>query len=597
MRKAFIHRQIARGATTRMAHEQKTEQMLIDLPVVQESNGQSPSTVDHHGLKAWRSIDDLNSTTEFEALNAGEFAPRATEDPTAGSRRDFMKIMGASMAMAGLTACRRPAEKILPHTRKPEEIIPGKPLYYATAMPFEGAVRALLVETHDGRPTKVEGNPDHPVSMGSTGVYEQASLLNLYDPDRSKTVRMDGADSNWNSFASFASGLPNSSRVLVIASTTSSMTERRLRADLERKFASVDWVQYSPAGDHASLEGSQLAFGKALQPSYDFSEAAIIVSLDADFLGAGASNEVSNMRGYSDSRRVMTTDDSMSRLYVAESTFSTTGGMADHRLVAKSSRIAALASALAAKLGTASSGATLEAKEQAWVDAIASDLTENQGQSVVLAGRDQPAAVHAACALINSGLGNVGNTVSYMDNGNARPPTSDLTDAAEAIRSGSYDVLLILESNPVYSAPDALEFGSAVSSIPTSIHLGSHVDETAILCNWHIPAAHYMEAWGDGRADDGTVSVIQPLIAPLYDDAKSRIEVLNLLSGSGSLLSGFELVQGTMTGVLTGDFDKAWRKGRSRRFCHGNGVFGRCSHAYDAGGRVVGIFVHGQWRR
>jgi molybdopterin-containing oxidoreductase family iron-sulfur binding subunit len=395
--------------------------------------------------------------------------------------------------------------------------------------------------------------------MGATGAFEQASVLNLYDPDRSKVVLNEGRDSSWAAFRDDVLGMPRSSRILVVASPTSSLTEAGLKADLERKFAAVDWVSYSPAGDHADLEGSQLAFGGPFRPSYEFASASIIVGLDADFLGNGASNQVANARGYAESRRVESSDDTMSRLYVAESTFTVTGGMADHRLSIRSSHVAAIARALAAELGVGGSAPTLENQEQAWVDAVAADLRANRGRSVILAGRDQPAAVHAVCALLNARLGNVGSTVRYFEPQRLELTTSDLSSAVSRMKSGNYDVVICLETNPVYSAPASIDFASALAAVGTSVHLGSHVDETAAVSTWHVPAAHYLEAWGDGRAHDGTIGVIQPLIAPLYADAKSRIELLSALSSSG-VSTGFELVQATMRDRLSGPFEDHWRK-------------------------------------
>jgi molybdopterin-containing oxidoreductase family iron-sulfur binding subunit len=530
---------------------------LISLPVVNESDLDETAPA---GTRAWRSLDHYRETEAFATLNAGEFAPGAVGNPTASSRRDFVKIIGASMAMAGLTACRRPVENILPYTRKPEEVIPGIPLNYATSMPLDGVLRPLLVESHEGRPTKVEGNPDHPGSSGSAGLFEQASVLGLYDPDRSKRVLREGGAASWSDFASMAAGIGAANRVLVIAEPSSSMTEHALRRALEARVGSLRWVSYEPAGTAASERGYTRAFGRPLRPRYRFDEAAVIVSLDSDFLSADDPNHVEHSRTYAQSRRVMSTDDDMSRLYVFESAYSITGGMADHRMPVKSSEIGAIVSGLARRLGLGGDGPEVPAKAEAWLDAVAADLDAHRGASVVVAGNTQPEWVHAACALINDALGNTGNTVELLDLGDDHVlATADLSDVAAEIKNGAYDTVLILNRNPVYSSPAALEFADALAAVQTSIHVGLYLDETARACTWHIPAAHYLEAWGDGRAYDGTAGVIQPLIAPLHEEAKSNIEVLGAMSGSG-LKSGYELVRENWTGLLPTGFESGWRK-------------------------------------
>lgn len=531
-----------------------TDADIIALPVVGQDEPVAPGAV------AWRSVDHLRDSADFRALNADEFAPGASTDPTASSRREFMKVIGASMAMAGLTACRRPVESILPYTRKPEEVIPGVPLHYATSMPFDGVLRPLLVESHEGRPTKVEGNPDHPGSAGSSGVFEQASILGLYDPDRSKVVRHEGRSSSWSAFAAMAAALAPTTRMLVIAEPSSSMTEASLRGRLASRVASMNWVSYAPAGTGVVEDGYRMAHGASVRPRFRFEAADVIVAFDSDFLGADDPNHVENARGYAESRRVMTTDDSMSRLYAVESRYSITGGMADHRLPVRSSEIPNFVASLAARFGVGTTAMQPSGKQESFLDAIGADLEANRGRSIVLAGSSQPASVHALCALINAALGNTGSTVELLGlTEDHVPPTSDLSEELEAIANGSYDVVLVLNRNPAYSLPASLGFAEAISGVATSIHVGLYVDETARISTWHVPAAHYLEAWGDGRSFDGTAAVVQPLIAPLYDDAKSTIEVLAALAGEG-LKSGYELVRERWAGLLTGDVDQAWRK-------------------------------------
>jgi molybdopterin-containing oxidoreductase family iron-sulfur binding subunit len=529
---------------------------MIELPIIEASTrGEEPS-----GTRFWRSLSHLRNDAAFQKLARHEFMPEAMEPPAGASRRQFLQLMGASMAMAGLTACRRPVENILPYARTPEEIIPGIPLNYATSMPFRGSVEALLVESHEGRPTKVEGNPEHPVSQGSSSLFAQASILDLYDPDRSQRVVFEGSGSTWSDFAAFALNLTGGRRVAVLCGETSSPTIAATRQALATRFPQLRWVTYTPEGDDTEQLGLQSAFGRPVRPRYRFSNARVIVSLDADFLGPTARNMVQNTREFAASRRLSTPSDTMSRLFVVESAFSITGGMADNRKRLRSSDIPAFAAALASRLGVGSGGASFA--NDPFVSAIVADLQQAGGQGVVLAGPTQPPEVHALCAAINSRLGSIGTTVEMLDTGEA-PATrfsTALRTLVNDMNNGNVDVLLTLGCNPVYDAPADLGFATAMQGVGTTIHLGSHFDETAAVSRWHLPQSHYLEAWGDGRAYDGTLSVIQPLIAPLYD-TRSDVEVLNLLA-RGADMAGYDLVRLTWitNGVVSGNFEQGWRQ-------------------------------------
>lgn len=533
---------------------------MIELPVV------NPDEMPASGKRLWRSIADLARHPEWVKLAQDEFMPGVAEPPSGTSRRQFLQIMGASMALAGLTACRRPVEKILPYVRQPEEIIPGIPLYYATAMPFRGSVRPLLVESHEGRPTKIEGNPDHPLSRGATGVFEQASLLNLYDPNRSQQVLRKGELATWSDFVQVGRALAaeaGSKRLAVLCEPSSSPTLAALREELHRRYAQVHWIAYRPEGDDYEALGLEQAFGRPLRVRYRFSEARVIVSLDADFLGPTDRNFIENTREFAASRRMERPEDEISRLYVIESTYTVTGGMADHRLRLRASDIPAFAAALAAELGISElrqAGARFAGHP--YVVEIARDLQAAGAQSVVLAGETQPPAVHALCAVINDLLGSLGRTVVlHALEESVRAQQEALADLVQAMQAGEIDVLLLLNVNPVYDAPAALGFAEALAQVPEVIHLGLHVDETARRSTWHLPATHYLEAWGDGRAYDGTLSVIQPLIAPLYEAAHSPLEVLALLA-TGQEQSGYDLVRATWRRLLAGRgaFEQVWQR-------------------------------------
>lgn len=533
---------------------------MIELPIVDADANQQ----DDQKLKFWRSVSDLKQDPDMLHIARPEFMPGVDEPPAGASRRQFLQLMGASMAMAGLVGCRRPVEKTLPYSHKPEEVIPGIPLSYATSMPFRGNVLGLLVQSYEGRPMKVEGNPDHPVSKGASGVFEQASILNLYDPDRSKTVRKDGAEASWEEFVSFCQGFGRSAasrQVAVLCEDSSSPTLAALRSRLEAKFPQLRWVTYVPEGDSAERMGMQMAYGRSLRPWYQFDNADVIVSFDADFLSPVDPNFVHNSRSYAASRALTGPQDDMSRLYVIESSYSVTGSTADNRLRLRSSDIAEFAAAVAVHLqvdGVEGVGARFVDHEYAVQ--IARDLRRAGSSGVVLAGETQPPEVHALCAAINNSLNNIGNTVLMMDtNEPTRAPQADeMRRLVSDMSSGSIDALLMIGVNPVYDRPGEIDFETALQRVETSIHVGAHFDETANLSTWHIPRSHYLEAWGDGRAYDGTLSVIQPLIAPMFD-SKSDVEVVNTFA-TGLDVAGYDLVRETWGPVISGNFEQQWNR-------------------------------------
>ena len=510
----------------------------------------------------WRSPAHREGDPAFLETQRGEFAPGADEKPGGASRRQFLQLMGASMALAGLTACRRPVEKILPYARKPEEVIPGIPLYYATGMPFRGTLRGLLVESHEGRPTKVEGNPQHPSSQGRTSLFEQGSILNLYDPDRLRTVRYDGNESSWDAFTAFAQDFGGSGgNLAVLCEETSSPTVAAVRQRLGAQYPNLRWITYSAEGENPVPVGMQQATGRPLRPFYHFDQADVIVALDADFLGSTDRNFIHNTRSFAEGRRLEETGGTMSRLYAIESTYSLTGGMADHRLRLRASDVPQFAQALAARLGTGSVGNNNPFAEHPYAVEIARDLQEAGSRSIVLAGETQPPEVHALAMAINSALGSIGGAVELLNTNEGPQPRQAraLRQLTADMRNGAVDALVIIGCNPAYSAPAELGFADALEGLSQSIYVGLHLDETARLCRWAVPRAHYLEAWGDGRAYDGTLTIIQPLIAPLYDEAHSEIEVLNVLA-TGNDAAGYDLVRSTWRDLLEGDFEGLWRR-------------------------------------
>jgi MoCo/4Fe-4S cofactor protein with predicted Tat translocation signal len=497
------------------------------------------------GSRYWRSLEEVAGTPEFEEYLHAEFPRLASAMNSSVSRRRFLQLMGASMALGGLAGCtKQPAEKIVPYVKQPEGLIPGEPLYYATAMPLDGFGHGVIVTSNMGRPTKIEGNPDHPASLGATSVFAQASVLTLYDPDRSQMITNKGMISTWAKFINALDAPLTAERSIkgsglrILSETVTSPTLVSQIEELLRQYPNARWHQYMPLNYDNVRNGSQLAFGEMLSPRYSFDKADVIVSLDADFLMEGAES-VRAMKDFSQRRRISSEKESMNRLYVAEAAVTNTGSMADHRLAVRSGEIANLARSIAARLGVseAAGGKPLtSSKVQAWTDSAAKDLNHYRGSSIVIAGRHQPPIVHAIANALNDSLGNIGKTVFFNEPIEAHPEIQleSLSELVKDMNNGSVNLLVILGGNPAYTAPSDLHFADALKKVDLSIRLGIYDDETSAASTWHIPETHYLESWGDIRSFDGTTSIIQPLIAPLYD-GKSSYEILaELTNNSGA---------------------------------------------------------------
>jgi MoCo/4Fe-4S cofactor protein with predicted Tat translocation signal len=522
------------------------------------------------GPEYWRSLEELAGSEEFQQMLHREFPKGASEWLDGFSRRGFLKTMGASLALAGLTGCTRmPNTEIVPYVKQPENVVPGRPMFYATAFTLGGYASPILVESHLFRPTKVEGNPQHPASLGGTDVYAQASILDLYDPDRAQNITYLGDVRSWNAFIEAVRGPINVQKSLagggvrILTQTVSSPT---LAAQIRSYLAAnpmAKWHVYEPISRDNVYEGAKLAFGEPVETRYDLSKADVIVSLDADFLYAGFPGSARYTREFAARRNP---DANMNRLYVVESTPSSTGMKADHRLPMKANQIEnlllVLAGAVHHSVGNRNPTA-LSTEEERFVDALTTDLITHRGSCVVVAGDHQSPAVHAIAHMINHAFGNVGQTVFYTDPVDANPVNRNqsLHTLVEDMRAGKVDLLLILGGNPAYDAPAELEFASALKSnaVNLKVFLGTHRNETAELCQWHVPEAHYLESWSDARAYDGTVSIIQPLIEPLYG-GKSAHEIITILAGQPGL-SGHDLIQAYWQKQHSGaDFDAFWRK-------------------------------------
>jgi molybdopterin-containing oxidoreductase family iron-sulfur binding subunit len=525
------------------------------------------------GLSYWRGLEELANHPQFEELLHREFPVQADEWGNPVTRRTFLSLMGASLALAGLAGCTQaPSEKILPYVRQPEEIVPGKPLFFATAMPLAGLGTGVLVESHMGRPTKIEGNPEHPASLGSTDAFTQASILGLYDPDRETGVTYLGRPSTWNeALAALRASLRKDAKekgsgFRILTEAVSSPSVVALLERLESEFPGAVWHQYEPTIGDSVLAGSRLAFGKAVQPIYQVDQADVIVAIDSDFLSMGPGT-VRYVREFSLRRKPNDDGKNLNRLYAIESCPSTTGSVADHRLPARSSAIEGLARLLAKRLGLSGiePPSDIAASDRRWIEIVSRDLLNRKaGTTLVVCGDSQPRDVQAIVHAINEKLGNQGKTVHYIS-----PPTADPEDRLESLQDlandmarGEVDTLLVLGGNPMYTAPGA-RFVNAMKHVKLRVHLGMHADETSEFCHWHIPEAHYLECWSDIRAFDGTASIGQPLIAPLFG-AHSPIELLSgILDDTPS--SSYEVVRSTWrrwhADNKTGEeFERFWRK-------------------------------------
>jgi MoCo/4Fe-4S cofactor protein with predicted Tat translocation signal len=479
----------------------------------------------HRGREAWRTLEERANDPAFQERLVNEFpsAVEAITDPVA--RRSFLKLMGASMALAGVSACtRQPLEKIVPYVRQPEELIPGKPMFFATAMPLGGTAIGVLVESHEGRPTKIEGNPLHPSSMGASDVFAQAAILSLYDPDRSQTLTNVGDIRPWSAFLGAmraALGAQAPLRGAGLRLLTESVCSPTLAAqirDVLGRYPAARWHQWDPASADNAREGAKLAFGEYVATQYRFEPADVVVGFDADFLGCGPGS-LRYAREFA-ARRRPEQPDRMNRFYAVETMPTPTGSRADHRLPAKPSEIEAIARALvdAIKSGASSGNSAFKPAIAKWIDAAGKDLLAHRGRGLVIAGQHQPPVVHALAHVLNDALGNAGATVAYTAPIEAEPVNQleSLRQLVADMNAGKVDLLVIAGGNPVYSAPVDLLFADAMSKVQTRVHLSLYEDETSELCHWHIPEAHFLESWSDARSHDGTVSIVQPLIAPLY---------------------------------------------------------------------------------
>ena len=520
-----------------------------------------PST----SLPYWRSLDELADTEDFRDWLQREF-PRgaAVWDDSGGlSRRQFLRLVGASLMLAGLSACNfgPPSERIVPYVRQPEDLVLGKPLYFASAFTLGGYATGVLAECQSGRPIKLEGNPTHPGSLGATDALAQASLLTLYDPDRSTSVLHNQNQTDWDSLVRELRtaldpirGQQGAGLRILTETITSPALADQLKSIL-RDLPLARWHQYEPVNHDNAAAGSQLAFGEMIEPIYHLETADVILSLDGDFLmwGAGA---LRYARDFAAHRQ----PPNMNRLYVAEPSMTITGAKADHRFVLRAGEIESLARTIARALGVDVGGVQNFALTKP-VAALIADLRAHHGSSLVIAGEYQPPIVHALAHALNDALGNLGSTVEYLEPAQAEPGNQmqSLRALLSDVDANKVDLLLILGGNPVYTAPADLQFASRIARVTNCVHLSQYADETSTACNWHVNMAHELETWSDARAFDGSATIMQPVIAPLYG-GKSAHELLALVQRSAEQPAHDVVRAYWQRQNPAGDFDAFWRK-------------------------------------
>jgi len=539
------------------------------------------------GEAYWARLEELAATAPFQRfLKRWYPSQEARFGPQVG-RRGFLRSMGASLAMAGLGACtRQPEEKIVPFATSPEYLIPGKPRYFATSFPYMGDAIGLLVESHMGRPTKVEGNPDHPSSLGATNGFAQAATLGLYDPDRSHSVLSNGQISTWGDFLTALTSQLDGVKprggagLAVLCTDDSSPSLSAQLSALKIGLPNASIQHWSPLHRDNSRQAAERAFGQAVDARYDFTRAKVILSIDSDFLANGPGS-VRYARDFAAGRKLRQAHEGaqehgeaqasapdvgqMNRLYAVESTSTLTGAMADHRLAMGPREVESFTRALARALGIPVSGPSLGAKEQAYVQVLADDLGSERGSSIVITDENQSAATQELVHRINAQLGNIGSTLDFIERPamagiDTSASVDSLANLVQKIEAGEISCLIMLGGNPVYDSPADIDFTKALESIPFRAHLSLYVDETSRLCQWHIPATHFLEDWSDARAFDGTTSVVQPLIAPLYA-GRSPLQVIAAILGTAEVKT-HDLVQAHWQAEFGQDdaaFQRTWQ--------------------------------------
>lgn len=517
------------------------------------------------GSGYWRSLLELAQSSEARDLAGQEFPnlDRLWQAPI--SRRQTLQLLGASMALAGMTSCiRQPEEDIVPYVRMPEHMVPGKPRYYATAALQGGYAQGVLAESHEGRPTKLEGNPDHPATLGACDAITQASVLSLYDPDRSAAVRHRNAIGSYGALLAELQEKhdewdADGGRGLCFL--TESITSPSEQAEIEairQRWPNARWFVHDPVDRSAVYTGSQWLFGRALEPLYRFSRANLVLALDADFM-QGQPGALRHAHDFMARRRPRDAGTDLARLYAIESTPGPTGAVADHRRSLPYPQVEDAVRQLAVALGLEVTPPAQNPLPNAWVSALLQDLQRNRGSAVLVPGDQQSSTVHALAHAINRELDAFGSLVDWIEPVTINHDYPRLDELTAAIGEGDVSSLVVLGANPVYTAPADLDFASAYQEVPWRLHWGSHQDATALLAHWHVPTTHPLEGWADARAFDGTVSLVQPLIRPLHG-GKTSLQMLSALR-TGFATDAREALREYWQAAYEGeDFERFWRR-------------------------------------
>ncbi len=557
------------------------------------------------GKTYWRSVDELADTPEFREFVHREFPNVAGELLESTDRRHFIRIMGASMALAGMgmAGCRRwPQTFLAPYAHSPADRMPGVPVHYATAMEIAGQGAGLLVTSYDGRPIKIEGNPEHPINQGSTTAAMQAAILDMYDQDRSQSPQHAGKASTWSDFTAWAKphfdGLANArgNGLAFLVEASSSPSVEAMKQRIKARFPGAALHEYEAINNDNVVAGSSLAFNGQYRPLYDFSVARTVVALDADFLGSASPAAIKHTRDFAAARRCDEPDSQPSRLYAFEGVVSLTGVNADHRVAVRSSDVARIAAWIASQLGVGGVPASLASldmptlDEKSHVEKVLTHLVQDlrNGPSIIIVGERQPPEVHLLGHMLNAALGNFGRTINLIPVQGDHASTGhveSLTALVNAMNAGSISTLVMIGGNPVYSAPADLDFAAALSKVQATVHLADYNDETSRACTaaggWHINRAHFLEAWGDVRSVDGTWSIVQPLIMPLFD-SKTVSELLAMIAGE-PVSSSYDITRAVFASNVGGsDVEAKWRKALHDGFVEGTAIATASSPALTA---------------
>ena len=523
-----------------------------------KTNSHQMNSSENNEFGYWKSLKDISSEEDYN-----RFLKQSDHNEDNGlSRRNFLSLIAASVALAGLEGCKKPVQKIIPYVEAEIGTIPGIPKYYASTIPWKNNALGVVIENHDERPVKVEGNEKHPSTLGKSNAFSQASTIEMYDPDRARGVKYNGKKVDWSEYLKFAKDINkgDGKGLAVLMQESSSPTIKSIQNDFKTKFPSASWVSYESVNNENLYKGIEKAFSKKLQPIYRLENAQIIVSLGSDFLGVD-DNNIYNTRKFAQNRDIVDENSTMNRLYVAESSITSTGSSADHRLNIPQHEMESILAELSyelKKLGLSVDASKVKSSNNLWIKAAAEDLMSNRGDSIILGGSQLSPEFHQLIALLNNQLN---APVDYYPLSLSQVSSSaDFKFLCDDIKNNKIKNLIILGANPVYDSPADFNFGDLLKNVPNSVHLTNILDETSKLCSWNIAMTHYFECWGDAMSYDGFVSIVQPQIMPLFD-SKSAIQVLTPLVYSKEL-SSYDTVKNVWKSdiVKSGNFEREWEK-------------------------------------